>query len=96
MRFGRVRVGDYYSVSPDATLGPTVQEIRDDKRKRVFQFGVSKDFEREASLAGEEWKRIASKRIQEFESRQFEGSRVDGSRVRARQWCNTDGEVGNI
>jgi hypothetical protein len=40
-------------------------------------------------------RRIASQRIQEFESRQFEGSRVDGSGVRARQWCNTDGEVGD-
>jgi hypothetical protein len=30
MHFGRVKFGDHYSVSPDATLGLTVQEIRDD------------------------------------------------------------------
>jgi hypothetical protein len=48
MHFGRVKVGDRYSVSPEATLGPTP--------------GVSKDFERKkraikkrlASLEGEE------------------------------------------
>jgi hypothetical protein len=55
VHFGRVKIGDHYSVSPDAALGPTVQEIRDYERKeRLREFGVSKDFEREASLAGEE------------------------------------------
>jgi hypothetical protein len=35
MHFGRVRVGDHYSVSPEATLGPTQgPKKRDDKRRR--------------------------------------------------------------
>jgi hypothetical protein len=47
MHSGRVKIGEHYSVSPDATLGPTVQEIRDYERKeRLREFGVSKDDER--------------------------------------------------
>jgi hypothetical protein len=33
MHFGKVKSGDRYSVSPEATLGPTVQEIRDYERE---------------------------------------------------------------
>jgi hypothetical protein len=92
MHFVRVKVGDHYSVSPEATLGPTVREFSSewaerlqewDTRLRVSEWAKTS---REISekLRGDklESKKIASQRIQEFESRQFEGSRVDGSRVR--------------
>jgi hypothetical protein len=47
MHFGSVKVADLYSVSPEATLGPTVQEVRDyERKKRLREFGVSKDDER--------------------------------------------------
>jgi hypothetical protein len=51
-------------------------------REKDFEQRTRAIKKRLASLEGEEWKRIASQRIQEFERRQFEGSRVDGSRVR--------------
>jgi hypothetical protein len=34
-----VKVGDLYSVSPEATLGPTVREIRDYERKESQESG---------------------------------------------------------
>jgi hypothetical protein len=66
MHFGRVKIGDHYSVSPEATLGPTVREMRDYERR-----GRAESEKRAIK------KRIASQRIREFER-----SRVDGSRVR--------------
>jgi hypothetical protein len=40
MHFGRVKIGEHYSASPMATLGPTVREFS--------KFGASKDFERKS------------------------------------------------
>jgi hypothetical protein len=88
MHFGRVKVGDRYSVSPEATLGPTPKErVRHETSREKSEQKGSKKRAIDERLASDklESKRIASQRIQEFE----------GSRVRARQWCNTDGEVGN-
>jgi hypothetical protein len=78
MHFERVKVGDHYSVSPEATLGPTQgakgrTRVREQRRRESQKRAIKK---RLASLEGEESKRIASQWIQEFESRQFEGSRV--------------------
>jgi hypothetical protein len=42
MHFGRVKIGEHYSVSPEATLGPTVREIKKDKIMRVSEI---RDFE---------------------------------------------------
>jgi hypothetical protein len=90
MHLGRVKIGDHYSVSPEATLGPTVRELVSEQGLREKR--VSREITRrvrggaaiDERLASDklESKRIASQRIQEFESRQFEGSRVDGLRVR--------------
>jgi hypothetical protein len=74
MHFERVKVGDRYSVSPEATLGPTQKTSREITR-RVKESEQLRSDKLES-------KRIASQRIQEFESRQCEGSRVDISRVR--------------
>jgi hypothetical protein len=51
MHFGRVKVGDRYSVSPEATLGPTPAErreerLQEEKKKRAIK-------KRLASLEGE-------------------------------------------
>jgi hypothetical protein len=36
MHFGRVEVGDRYSVSPEATLGPTPREWKEKSEQRVL------------------------------------------------------------
>jgi hypothetical protein len=46
MHFGRVKVGDRYSVSPEATLGPTPGESRVREERAIKK--------RLASLEGEE------------------------------------------
>jgi hypothetical protein len=33
MQFGRVKIGDHYSVRPEATLGPTQEETRAEKTR---------------------------------------------------------------
>jgi hypothetical protein len=75
MHFGRVKIGDHYSVSPDATLGPTVQEIRDDERKEGLrekgESRVKAAIDERLASDKLESKRIASQRIRDFESRQF-------------------------
>jgi hypothetical protein len=68
MHFGKVKVGDRYSVSPMATLGPTVREFSNLERAKITR---------------------------EKESTRAERAESTNTRVRARQWCNTDGEVGN-
>jgi hypothetical protein len=70
MQFGRVKIGDHYSVSPEATLGLTQGRTRERNESRV------REITREERLASDklESKRIASQRIQEFESRRFESS----------------------
>jgi hypothetical protein len=47
MHFGRVKSGELYSVSPMATLGPTVREFS--------QFGASKDFERKSERVSKDF-----------------------------------------
>jgi hypothetical protein len=90
MHFGKVRSGELYSVSPMATLGPTVREFS--------KFGARKDFERnkvwsEKRLREKEsWERAKTSSegeneiTRDFKSEitreDFERSRVDGSRVR--------------
>jgi hypothetical protein len=77
MHFGRVKIGELYSVSPMATLGPIVREFS--------QFGSLERAKTSRERIGseqrlQEWDYERS--LREIESRQFEGSRVDGSRVR--------------
>jgi hypothetical protein len=37
MHFGRVKVGDRYSVSPEATLGPTPREKGEKSRREIIR-----------------------------------------------------------
>jgi hypothetical protein len=45
MHFGRVNVGDHYSVSPEATLGPTQGAEKQAEKKRLQENESRKDFE---------------------------------------------------
>jgi hypothetical protein len=85
MQFGRVKIGDHYSVRPEATLGPTQKGTREVREKTRAEEWAEK------RLQAEKTSRRTRRRVKEasnqeensqFESRQFEGSRVDGSRVR--------------
>jgi hypothetical protein len=51
MHFGKVEVGDRYSVSPEATLGPTSREWEGSKDFERNQWAIK---QRLASLEGEE------------------------------------------
>jgi hypothetical protein len=74
MHFGRVKSGELYSVSPMATLGPTVREFSQfgnlelAKTSSEGENEITRDFQSENT------------RYREIESRRFESSRV-----RARQ-----------
>jgi hypothetical protein len=65
MYFGRVKVGDHYSVSPEATLGPTQEGTRERKwaeseeRERRDYKWVRKDFEREDESQSSDWLAIS-------------------------------------
>jgi hypothetical protein len=37
MHFGRVKIGDHYSVSPEATLGPTQGAEKNERRRKDFE-----------------------------------------------------------
>jgi hypothetical protein len=69
MHFGRVKVGDRYSVSPEATLGPTPREIDErlasDKleSKRIASQRIQEFESRQFDGS-----RVDGSRVREFES----------------------------
>jgi hypothetical protein len=56
MHFGRVKIGDHYSVSPEATLGPTqgAKKKKKDFEQRRRESKKRATKKRLASLEGEE------------------------------------------
>jgi hypothetical protein len=88
--FGRVKSGELYSVSPMATLGPTVREfskfLEREKTSRVksteeAQCGRTRQRVEEYDESVEENSQLTHTRVREstvrgFESRWFESSRV--------------------
>jgi hypothetical protein len=55
MHFGRVKVGDHYSVSPEATLGLTPEKRERDKKSEQRDYKTSREIRR-----GEQRKREKS------------------------------------
>jgi hypothetical protein len=53
--FGKVKSGEHYSVSPVATLGPTVREFS--------KFGVSNDFERVSERVSKDFESQRSEQL---------------------------------
>jgi hypothetical protein len=68
------------------------EDISEESWNEVWNSEPSQDFE---SRRGERLRRAYEiSRDQESTVREIESRRFESSRVRARQWCNTDGEVG--
>jgi hypothetical protein len=53
-QFGRVKIGDHYSVRPEATLGPTQEGTRAEVRAKTSREKKRATKKRLASLEGEE------------------------------------------
>jgi hypothetical protein len=70
MHFGRVKSGELYSVSPMATLGPTVREFPSLERAKTSSEGeneITRDFESEITREDFERSRVDGSRVREFE-----------------------------
>jgi hypothetical protein len=75
MHFGRVKSGELYSVSPMATLGPTVREFSSLERAKTSSEGeneITRDFKSEIAREDFERWRVDSSRVRESTVWEFE------------------------
>jgi hypothetical protein len=66
MQFGRVKIGDHYSVSPMATLGPTQEKTRGKEERAEAEKTSSREIISEQEQRAE--KRATKKRLASLES----------------------------